>query len=173
MSVMQIDVLELDITRFEGDVIVNAANAALAGGGGVDGAIHRAAGPELSAACAAIPWVARHVRCPPGEIRVTPGFGLQARWLFHAVGPIYGQTPDAPAVLAACYRACLSEAVERGAATIAFPAISCGVYGYPVAAAAKIAVGVCREQPWALERAVFALVDPAALRAWRSVVADP
>jgi O-acetyl-ADP-ribose deacetylase len=124
-----------DITKLAVECIVNAANSALAGGGGVDGAIHRAAGPRLAAACRRIGG------CPTGEARLTEGYDLPARWVIHAVGPIYrdGRHGE-PALLAACYRNALSLALTHEVRTIAFPAISCGVYGYPVAEAATIAV---------------------------------
>lgn len=134
-----------DITRLRVDVVVNAANPRMLGGGGVDGAIHRAAGPQLLAACHAVAEVAPGVRCPTGEARVTPAFDLPARWVVHTVGPVWsGGTAGEPDLLAACYRNALGEARRLGARSIAFPAISTGVYGYPKAAAATVAVGACR-----------------------------
>jgi O-acetyl-ADP-ribose deacetylase (regulator of RNase III) len=124
-----------DITRLAVDAIVNAANSTLLGGGGVDGAIHRAAGPRLRAYCAGLGG------CPTGEARITPGFDLPARWIIHTVGPVWhGGRHGEPALLAACYRACFALAVEHDLRRLAFPAISCGVYGYPPAQAAAIAV---------------------------------
>src|SRR5262245_9007964 len=138
---MQINVTQADITRLDVDVIVNAANETLLGGGGVDGAIHRAAGPQLLAACRALPEVRPRVRCPTGEARITEGFALRARFVVHTVGPVWhGGSRGEPELLAACYRSSLSLAADRGADSIAFPAISCGVYGYPHARAARIAV---------------------------------
>lgn len=127
--------IEGDITRLAVDCIVNAANSRLAGGGGVDGAIHRAAGPRLARALRAVGG------CPTGESRLTPGFDLPARWIIHTVGPVYrdGRSGE-PELLGACYRSALALASAHGIRTIAFPAISCGVYGYPVVAAAEIAV---------------------------------
>lgn len=136
-----LDLIEADITTLAVDAIVNAANESLLGGGGVDGAIHRAAGPELLAACRALPALQRGVRCPTGEARLTPGFRLPARFVIHAVGPVWrGGGHGEAERLAACYRNSLQLAHEHGIATIAFPAISCGVYGYPLDAAATIAV---------------------------------
>lgn len=130
-----------DITRLDVDAIVNAANEALAGGGGVDGAIHAAAGPELGAACRALPEVAPGVRCPTGEARITPGFRLRARHVIHTVGPIWhGGQRGEPALLAACYRRSVELARELGLASLAFPAISTGIFGYPLEAACEVAV---------------------------------
>ena len=136
-----IDVVAGDITRLEVDAIVNAANERMLGGGGVDGAIHRAAGPELLEACRAVPEVRPGVRCPTGEARITPGFRLPARYVVHTVGPVWhGGDHGEPERLASCYRNSLALAVENGVRSIAFPAISCGIYGYPVDQAAAIAV---------------------------------
>lgn len=123
------------------DAIVNAANQVMLGGGGVDGAIHRAAGRELYEACLKVPEVRPGVRCPTGEARVTPGFKLPAKFVIHTVGPVYrdGQHGE-PEKLAACYRNALSLAVDKGCRSIAFPCISTGVYGYPKEDAARIAV---------------------------------
>lgn len=142
---MPITVIEADITTLAVDAIVNAANETLLGGGGVDGAIHRAAGPRLLAACRALPELAPGVRCPTGEARITPGFDLPARRVIHTVGPIWrGGTRGEPALLAACYRNAMQLAAAHGVQRIAFPAISCGVYGYPAAPAAGIAVDTLR-----------------------------
>lgn len=133
---VRIEVVQGDITGEVVDAIVNAANSALAGGGGVDGAIHRAAGASnLRAACAALGG------CATGDAKATPGFELQARWIIHTVGPVWhGGQAGEPELLASCYRRCLAVADDLSAASIAFPAISTGVYGYPRAAAADIAV---------------------------------
>lgn len=138
---MPTEVIEADITALAFDAIVNAANETLMGGGGVDGAIHRAAGQELLAACRAIPEVRPGVRCPTGEARVTPGFGLPARHVIHTVGPIWrGGHRDEAELLANAYRSSLALAAAMGAQSLAFPAISCGVYGYPIEQAVPIAV---------------------------------
>ena len=130
-----------DITTLPVDAIVNAANQRMLGGGGVDGAIHRAAGRELYDACLAIPEVRPGVRCPTGEARITPGFRLPAKWVVHTAGPVwYGGECGEAGLLAACYRNALALAVDHACRSIAFPCISTGVYGYPIEAAAAIAV---------------------------------
>lgn len=136
-----VEVVRGDITKLEVEAIVNAANEALLGGGGVDGAIHRAAGPGLLEACRAIPEVRPGVRCPTGEARITPGFALPAQYVIHTVGPVWhGGEQGEPNLLASCYRESLALAESHGITSITFPAISCGVYGYPVAEAAEIVV---------------------------------
>ena len=141
-----LSVVRADITTLAVDAIVNAANSSLLGGGGVDGAIHRAAGPELRRACEQFPSVRRGVRCPPGEARVTPGFRLPARWVVHTVGPIWrGGGEGEDDLLASAYRASLAQAERVGAESIAFPAISTGVYGFPADRAARIAVQSLRQ----------------------------
>ena len=131
-----------DITTLDVEAIVNAANERMLGGGGVDGAIHRAAGPELVEACLAIPEVRPGVRCPTGQSRITPGFNLPARHVIHTVGPIWrGGGHGEAELLASCYRTALALARQHQARSIAFPAISCGAYGFPIDRAACIAVG--------------------------------
>ena len=134
-------IVQGDITKLAVDAIVNAANQVMLGGGGVDGAIHRAAGKELFGACLMVPEVRPGVRCPTGEARITPGFKLPAKFVIHTVGPVYrdGQHGE-PEKLANCYRNSLAHAAENGCKSVAFPCISTGVYGYPIEDAAKIAV---------------------------------
>lgn len=162
----RIEVERGDITAMAVDAIVNAANSALAGGGGVDGAINRAAGPELVKASRAL------APCPAGEARITPGFRLKAAHVIHTVGPVWhGGGRGEAETLAGCYRSSLDLAAGVGARSVAFPAISTGVYGYPKEAAAKIAVAAIREwigaHPDAVDRIVLAAFsgeDEAALR---------
>ena len=141
-----IKVIQGDITTRAVDAIVNAANQVMLGGGGVDGAIHDAAGEELFKACLKVPEVRPGVRCPTGEARITPGFKLPAKFVIHTVGPVCrdGQHGE-PEKLTACYRNSLALAAENGCKSIAFPCISTGVYGYPKEAAAQIAVREVKE----------------------------
>ena len=137
----RIQVVFGNITALAVEAIVNAANERMLGGGGVDGAIHRAAGLELLDACRAVPEVRPGVRCPTGESRITPGFRLAARHVIHTVGPVWrGGAAGEPELLASCYRSALELAREHRVNSIAFPAISCGVFGYPVDRAARVAV---------------------------------
>lgn len=149
-----LEILVADITTLRVDAIVNAANRTLLGGGGVDGAIHRAAGPELLEACRPLGG------CDSGSAKITPGFRLPAKFVIHAVGPVWrGGTAGEEAALASCYRTSLALAREKNLASIAFSAISTGVYGFPPERAAPIAVGTVaeeiRENPGSLTRAIF------------------
>jgi O-acetyl-ADP-ribose deacetylase (regulator of RNase III) len=159
-----------DITTLDTDAIVNAANARLLGGGGVDGAIHRAAGPGLMEECLAIPEVRPGVRCPPGEARITSGHDLAARFVIHTVGPVWdGGGNGEEETLASCYRSCLALAADIEVRSIAFPAISTGVYGFPVERAAAIAVRELRAGLGAgasITRVVFACFDDRTLAAY-------
>ena len=167
----RIELIQGDITRLAVDAVVNAANEALAGGGGVDGAIHRAAGPRLAQACRVLPQVRPFVRCPTGEARITPGFDLPALHIIHAVGPVWrGGRNGEHELLDSCYRHALALAASHGLDSIAFPAISCGVFGYPLEQAAAIALSAARD--WRAtgktpRRIVFCLFGDDALSAYQ------
>ncbi len=160
---MGIEVVEASITGLAVEAIVNAANQSLLGGGGVDGAIHRAAGPALLAECRALPEVRPGVRCPTGQARITGGHRLPARHVIHTVGPVWeGGDHGEPALLASCYRNSLLLAGAHRIGSIAFPAISCGVFGYPPELAVPIAVHAAQEalmHATSLVRVVFCCFD--------------
>ncbi len=158
--------IRADITTLKVDAIVNAANESLLGGGGVDGAIHRAAGPQLLAFCRTLNG------CPTGQAKITPGFKLPARWIIHTVGPVWrGGGHGEPELLAGCYRNSLALARQNGARTIAFPSISTGVYGYPKEAAARIAVGVMREAEHDFDEIIACCFSAADLELYGRVLA--
>lgn len=161
-----------DITKLAIDAIVNAANETLLGGGGVDGAIHAAAGPRLLEACRAIPQVRHGVRCPVGDARITPGFALPAKFVVHTVGPRWhGGDNGEPELLASCYSSSLILASDNGLSSIAFPAISTGIFGYPLQAAARVAIRACADHlsrattPMSITLVAFREADAAVLRA--------
>ena len=168
-------VQEGDLTSVDVDAIVNAANERMLGGGGVDGAIHRAAGPELLDACLRVPEVRPGVRCPTGEARITPGFRLRARHVIHTVGPVWqGGDNDEDLLLASCYASALRLAAANALSTIAFPAISTGIYGFPAERAASIAVTtVARETEaglGALTEVIFCCFDDRTARLHEAAV---
>jgi len=165
----QISAFQADITTLQVDAIVNAANSSLMGGGGVDGAIHRAAGPDLLAECRRLEY------CKPGDAKISQGYNLPARYIIHTVGPVYRDgSLDEPAILASCYRRSLEIATAHSLYSVAFPAISTGVYGYPVEEAASIAVNTVRaflaENPTTLEEIIFCCFSPRDLEIYEQLL---
>ena len=166
---LRISVVVEDITKLDADVIVNAANEGLLRGAGVCGAIFRAAGPQLETACSEV------APCPTGDARITPGFNARARWIVHAVGPVWhGGDRGEPGLLASAYRRSLEVAAEAGAHSIAFPAISTGIYGYPLDAATAIAVRTVRDSAVeGIELVRFVCFDGATLAAYERELGAP
>lgn len=163
----KISALKGDITRLEVDAIVNAANTSLLGGGGVDGAIHRAAGPRLLDECRTIGG------CPTGEARITGGYDLPAKYIIHTVGPVYRGTSEDSRLLTSCYKNCFDLAVRNDVRSMAFPAISCGVYGYPISDACKIAVDTTVEflrSHMGIEKVMYALFSESDLLVYQKYI---
>ncbi len=163
-----LDIVQGDITRAKVDAIVNAANPKMLGGGGVDGAIHRAAGSELLEACERVPEV-DGVRCPPGEARMTRAGLLPAKYVIHTVGPVYDTDPSPAETLSSAYISSLKLAMEQNCQSIAFPAISCGAYGYPVDEAAFVAKNACGRIEFRQLDIYFYLYSDQVARIWREV----
>ena len=164
----QLQALQTNIVTLQVDAIVNAANTSLLGGGGVDGAIHRAAGPELLAECRALNG------CNTGQAKITRGYNLPAKHVIHTVGPVWqGGHAGEPDLLASCYRTSLALAIKNSIITIAFPAISCGVYGYPLEQAVAIAVRECRANSDSVEKIIFACFDANMLALYETELAKP
>ncbi len=167
-AINRLQVWKGDITILKVDAIVNAANRSLLGGGGVDGAIHRAAGPELLKECRTLGG------CPTGEARITRGYNLPARYIIHTVGPVYSRSnPEVARLLAACYKNSLELAVEHELSSLAFPAISCGVYGYPVNEAGGIAVNTVKnflEDHAAIGKVIFAVFSDHDYQVYQSII---
>ncbi len=164
----RIEIRQGDITKLQVDAIVNAANSSLLGGGGVDGAIHRAAGPGLLTECRTLGG------CPTGEARITKGYNLPARYVIHTVGPVFRGKDEESRLLSLCYHNSLSLALENGALSIAFPAISCGVYGYPMEKACRIALDTTctfiKGSP-SIERVIFILFSQKDLEIYQACIA--
>lgn len=165
-----IALIQGDITTAEVDAIVNAANPKMLGGGGVDGAIHRAAGPALIQACYEVNEV-NGIRCPFGNARITTAGNLSARFVIHAVGPIYNKFSDPRAVLESTYKCALDLALENDCKTVALPAISCGVYGYPAQEAAEVALSVCLRPEYQPLSMHFYLLGDEMLKTWQQALA--
>lgn len=166
----RIEVRRADITTVHADAVVNAANSSLLGGGGVDGAIHRRGGPEILEACRELRRTVLPDGLPTGDAVATTAGRLPARWVIHTVGPVFSTTDDRSAVLASAYRRSLEVAVELGAASVVFPAVSAGVYGWPLDSAARIAIDAVRASPYT-GAVSFALFSQPVLDAFERAVA--
>ena len=164
---MRLEIVRGDITDQQVDAIVNAANSSLLGGGGVDGAIHRRGGPAILAECRALRADSYPDGLPAGQAVATTAGELPARWVIHTVGPVYARREDRSALLASCYRESLAVADELGAATVAFPAVSAGIYRWPLDDAARIAVETVRDTPTSVQEARFVLFSDEVLAAFR------
>lgn len=167
---VSIELVRGDITTVAVDAVVNAANSSLLGGGGVDGAIHRAGGPAILDACRELRATTLRAGLPTGEAVATTAGALPARWVIHTVGPVHSATEDRTALLRSCYAASLRVADELGARSVAFPAVSAGVYGWPLDDAARVAVGTVASASTKVERAVFVLFGTAAYTAFESAL---
>jgi O-acetyl-ADP-ribose deacetylase (regulator of RNase III) len=169
---MRIELLQGDITAQDVDAIVNAANSSLMGGGGVDGAIHRGGGPEILEECRRIRTDRHPSGLPTGQAVATTGGRLPARWVIHTVGPVFSKSEDRSHLLASCHTESMRVADELGARTVAFPAISTGVYGYPLDLAAPVAVGAVKQAVTEVEVVRFVLFDEAAYRAFERALQE-
>jgi len=166
-----IQLVQGDITRAIVDAIVNAANQKMLGGGGVDGAIHNAAGPKLLEYCKRVPAVGG-VRCPTGEARITLAGDLHAKFVIHTVGPVYGADPDPEVLLAKAYQSSLELAMENGCQSVALPALSCGAYGFPWDKAAAVALAACGRMPFQNLSLTFYLSGDGIMHAWSQALSE-
>lgn len=169
---MNIEIRKGDITKVHADAIVNAANSKLLGGGGVDGAIHRAAGKQLLAECKQLRKTTLPDGLPAGQAVATKGYDLPATWVIHTVGPVFAKKTDRSDVLASCYRESLRVADEIGAVSVAFPAVSAGIYGWPMDDAARIAVRTVLAADTSVDTVVFVPFSDAAEQAFRDALAE-
>lgn len=169
---MNVDAVLADITTLHVDAVVNAANSSLMGGGGVDGAIHRAGGRAIQVECELLRDVEYPGGLPTGRAVATTAGDLPARWVIHTVGPVYSRREDRSALLASCYRESLRVADELGARSVAFPAVSAGIFGWPMEDAARVAIQTVRASDSAVALVTFALFSPDALAAFESMLAD-
>ncbi|MFY9587506.1 MAG: O-acetyl-ADP-ribose deacetylase [Actinomycetota bacterium] len=169
---MRIELIQGDITEQDVDAIVNAANSSLMGGGGVDGAIHRKGGPKILDECRRLRATTHEQGLPPGKAFATTGGNLKATWVIHTVGPVFNKNEDRSKVLASCHTESLRVADELGARTVAFPAISTGVYGYPLDRAAPVAIRAIRDASTSVEEVRFVLFDDAAHGAFQRALKE-